>query len=128
MTVQKTRKKKRPASAKKPTSLAAKIAASEVSVVEEKATPTTDISLETGPLGNLDYVEHGSPAHAQIVLGLDPETHEPMFDLSNVTEKQADKFVAERVRQLNGRDFNIQGAPPRWNPDDYPDVEEVRPR
>lgn len=132
MTEQKrARKKKRPTSAKKPESLAAKIAASEegdVVEVEKSAVPATGIGLKVGPLGNHDFVEHGSPAHAQIVLGLDPETHEPMFDLSNVTKEQAKRFVEERVRQLNGDDFNIRNAPPMWNPDDYPDVEEVRPR
>ena len=97
---------------------------------DEQARSTAPVEEEVpvqvqGPVGNNDYIEHGSENHATL-LDLDPETGELLFDTSSATDRQAEEFKTRRQRILAaGAPQMPPGTPPMWDPEDYSDVEEV---
>lgn len=82
----------------------------------EESYDDTVPEIERGPLGNADYVPHGSEAH-KVLLGIDPETGETVFDLTGIDDKAAERFVAQRERMLEGVPTAPPGCPEAWNPD-----------
>jgi len=87
--------------------------------------------LTQGPLGNFDYVEQGSDAHASM-LGFDGypgevnikdiaqlDAVEMVFDFTGIKDTDVRRFKSERLRMLyaNPEQPVPPGCPERWNPD-----------
>lgn len=76
-----------------------------------------ELDMEVGPLGNTDYVPHGSPAHA-ILLSLTPDGSDLAVDFGGMEEKRLDAIKRHQQRVLNaGKPVVGKRVPQRWNPD-----------
>jgi len=77
-----------------------------------------DTIIETGPLGNPDYVEHGSEEH-KVLVGFDPETDELVYDLTGEEERIAERFERQRRAYVDsGEPEAPPGCPDAWVPAD----------
>lgn len=72
----------------------------------------------TGPLGNKDYIQHGTPAHL-LLMGLYPQNPEQSFlELSGATKDQVTAFIQSRLRMHAAGPPRIpKNCPARWDPD-----------
>ena len=70
-----------------------------------------------GPLGNADYIEHGSTEHAHMLL-IDPKTGRPLVSTAGLSRRHVREFTRSRRAAFKaGMPSAPVGCPSAWNPD-----------